>query len=250
MGHCYMGNSGGVALNFRVVAYSTESEMSSATPRDNTMGIVTDTKITEWIISKAAPENPTAGMLWIETGETSLGQVDVLKTNSIIICPIAAHQYTAGGWVDRVGKTFRGTWIAWEPEAVYLFRPGNQCTDITGGWNGIDAAAEKLYKYLSIQTDESAWTYTTTEKLVDLTEYGLLSVTVDEYHSNFQVLLLDSSGKQKAVVSAQSPGIVKMNLAGISGSFYIRLYSDSHNSGGWASTSFAVSEVKLLKAEY
>ena len=138
MGECYLNGAGGTALNFRVVRYSTEAEMNAATPRNNTIGIVTDVEITEWIISKAKPDNLQDGALWIKTGTSSQGEFNALQKNGIIICPIAAYQCASGNLVERIAKTFLDdAWRDWEPSVTYLFTPGNQYNEITGGWSGI-----------------------------------------------------------------------------------------------------------------
>ena len=46
---------GGTSLNFKVLAYPTEEALLAATPRDNTIGVVTDQKITSWHFSAEEP---------------------------------------------------------------------------------------------------------------------------------------------------------------------------------------------------
>lgn len=249
MGYCYLNGLGGAALNFRVVPYSTEAEMNAATPRHSTIGIVTDVKITEWIISKTAPKNPSPGMLWIEPGTTSLGAVDVLKTNSIIICPISAYQYISDIWVEKIGKTYLdGTWRSWEPESTYLFTAGNQYTDITGGWSGINQSAQTLSLSVDKQassTGVGGYVSTTTAIKVNVSEFGVLSVTVDACDKYFTVSVRDDSGN--AIASAHgTTGVIMMDLANVTGSYYIKLEADGSYYNGRSTASFTVSEVKLV----
>ena len=59
--------TGGAAkeLNFKIKAYETEDAMMSDVPKQNTIGVVTTTPITSWVLSATEPANPEAGMVWI-----------------------------------------------------------------------------------------------------------------------------------------------------------------------------------------
>lgn len=246
MGKGYKCGGAGSGLDFRIQVYPTQEAMAAAAPANKTFGIVTDADVTGWSIDRFEPAEPAVGLLWIETGMSSLGAVNVLAYNSIRICPVAAHQYTADGWVDRHGETFLdGTWINWEPETVYLFRAGDQNVEITGGWSGVDLAAETIYLSRGGNYDVSV--SSRTNDAVDLTDFGVLSVVVDSYFEDFEVTLEDSSGNKIATAKPAEPGTITMNLGNITGSYFICLHSWSHDNDGALSTAFTVSEVKLLK---
>jgi hypothetical protein len=114
---------GGVALNFKVLAYATESAMNAATPTENTIGIITTTPITSYVFSITQPTG-SAGMVWITTGTTSINEFNALKKNSIQVYPQAAKQYVSGAWVDKTAKSYMGgVWEEWLPKN-YLFKAG------------------------------------------------------------------------------------------------------------------------------
>lgn len=128
------GGGGGAALNFDVVRYATESELLAATPKENTIGIISTTEMTGWIIDVNQPENMTNGMVWISAGTASAVEFNALKKNGIQVYPLSAKQYINGEWVNKVAKSYQGgAWVEWV-RVIYLFNNGDQCTSITGGW--------------------------------------------------------------------------------------------------------------------
>ena len=71
------GNTGGGSggLNFKVVGGTT----SPSNPKENTIWVNTDQKITSWIFSATKPEGPSEGTVWIMTGTTSTVEFNALK---------------------------------------------------------------------------------------------------------------------------------------------------------------------------
>lgn len=54
------------------------------------------------------------GTVWIQTGTTSPVAMNVLKKNSIQVCPLNAKQYVGGAWVAKEAKTYQGgAWVDW-----------------------------------------------------------------------------------------------------------------------------------------
>ena len=135
MGNAFLhGSSGGTSLNFKIIPYTTEEALLAATPAENTIGIITDTKITSWIFAVSEPSEPAEGMLWIKTGDSSPVAFNALKKNGIMICPISAMQYVSGAWVSVTAKSYvGGSWVNW---ITYLYNNGDTCDDVTGGWVG------------------------------------------------------------------------------------------------------------------
>ena len=80
-----VGGGGGAALNFDVVRYATESELLAATPKANSIGIISTTEMTGWIIDANQPENMTNGMVWLSVGTESTVEFNALKKNAAII---------------------------------------------------------------------------------------------------------------------------------------------------------------------
>lgn len=96
----FNGNSGS-SLNFDIKAYTTQEDVLAATPKENTIGIVTDVPINNYIVSPSEPIEPFEGLVWICTGLFSDIKFDILKNkNSIELCPLYARQYINNQWVD------------------------------------------------------------------------------------------------------------------------------------------------------
>ena len=129
--------SGGSVLNFKVVPYATEELMKAATPKENTIGIITTTPITSWIFSATEPTEPAEGMVWIATGTPSDVAFNALKKNEILVYPSFAKQYVGGAWVDVAAKSHQGgEWVEWF-SGTYLYNVYGdieECTNVTGGW--------------------------------------------------------------------------------------------------------------------
>lgn len=109
MGTCFLhGNGGGAALNFKVVGGTTKP----GSPAANTIWVNTETAVTSWCISPAAPSSPTAGMVWLMNDTRSAISLNALKKNSIMIWPLSAKQYTGSAWVDKSSMIYQGS--AWK----------------------------------------------------------------------------------------------------------------------------------------
>lgn len=120
--------AGGGGLNFKIVGGTTEP----TNLKENTIWVDTDEKITGYIFSAAQPTNPTEGLVWFFTAAPSTIQFNALKKNGIEVYPITARQYLGGAWVNRTAKIQQDGKL--EELMLLLYRPGDECTDITGGW--------------------------------------------------------------------------------------------------------------------
>ena len=132
----YVGAGGGVSLNFRVAAYGSKSSLQSATPAENTIGVITLNKITSWVVDASEPATPSEGMVWISTGKTSRIIINILKKNVIYIYPQVVKQYVSGAWINRdsfcyQNKAWRSLWFG------QLYTPGYEWSSVTGGWTSI-----------------------------------------------------------------------------------------------------------------
>lgn len=116
------GAGGSNPLNFKIVSYATEEELLAATPKENTIGIVTTDTITSWIFSATEPTEPMEGMVWITTGATSPVAFNALKKHGIQVFPVFAKQYIGGTWVEKTEKSWQnGEWSEW---AIPVFTKG------------------------------------------------------------------------------------------------------------------------------
>lgn len=100
--------STGVELNFDVERYSTEAEILAATPAENTIGIISTTEMTGWIIDANQPEELTEGMVWISVGTSSAVEFNALRKNGLQVYPLSAKQYISGACVSIIAMLYQG----------------------------------------------------------------------------------------------------------------------------------------------
>lgn len=172
------GGSGG--LNFKVVAYATEEALLAEAPKENTIGVITETPMTGWVVDVNEPTAPVNGVVWISTGTPSTVEFNALKKNGIQVHPIYAKQYVSGAWVDKTAKSYQGgEWVDWWNGELYS--PGNEWENITGGWVLLgDGTLHKTDEYMKL-TPKVAGAYTAwakTVNTVDLSKYNTLEFDV------------------------------------------------------------------------
>lgn len=233
------GGSGG--LNFKVVGGTSEP----TSPKENTIWVNTGEKITSWVLSATEPATPAEGMVWIATGATSSVAFNALKKNGIFVYPNSVKQYVDGAWVDVTSMSYQGG--EWKEWLLYLYKEGNECTDITGGWvakawrlnSNFTAKVPTLKKqsnrmnivYSSSDTNTSG--AICVEEDVDVTLHKTLYIDYDtensEYNSGFvsvYVLDRDSTYLNNSVAQMQLKNQAarrtdSLDISNISGSFAI-----------------------------
>lgn len=103
------GGGGGAALNFKVVG-----NPQPANPKENTIWVNTDVKITGYRFAAEQPENMAEGEVWISTGAASQVAFNALKKNTVMVYPISAKQMVGGRLVDLTAKSYQdGAWRDW-----------------------------------------------------------------------------------------------------------------------------------------
>lgn len=113
---------GGAQLNFAVKRYSTEAEMLAATPKENTIGVISEVDITSYVFSAAAPDASEEGTVWFLTGTSSAIEFNALKKNALWVYPISAKQSVGGDLVDVPVMIYQNG--AWESWVTILFANG------------------------------------------------------------------------------------------------------------------------------
>lgn len=222
----------GSGLNLKVLAYPTDSALLSAKPNANTIGVITDTNITSWIFSPHAPTEQSEGMLWIAIDTSSHAEFNVLNTNGIILCPIAAYQSIGGEWIQKTAKSYIGeTWKEWY---TYIFNNGAINETLTGGINGT-IQDNKIHFDSSVAAGQSK-SYTTRKK-IDLTNATVMKAVVKSSCTDTQVyfrLFVDETlynGERVtnsglvALIESQSPfedvREVALDVTGLNGEYYV-----------------------------
>lgn len=161
-------------LNFRVYVAATPPE----TGKQNDIVIISETDMQNWILS---PENPKGipnsdGDVWIKYAVAG-NTFNALKNNTLMIATISAWQYVDGVWADVTAKIYQnGKWVDW---ITYLYKPGDECTNITGGWSRYNGTLTKNGDSLVISNagvGTSSYAAVYTEKLIDLSNVNELHV--------------------------------------------------------------------------
>lgn len=122
----------GTKLNFDIKRYNTEEELLADTPKENTIGIISDVEINGYRFSAIEPEDMVDGMVWIKTDNSSYIAFDIV--DGVTVYPISAKQYVSGAWVEKTAKIRQnGVWVDWWDGTLY--EAGNLYEDYTGGWS-------------------------------------------------------------------------------------------------------------------
>lgn len=233
IGRTNAGGGSGGGLNFKVVGGTT----APTSPKKNTIWINTDEPITSWAFSTTEPENPVEGMVWIITGTTSTVEFNALKKNSLQVYPLEAKQYVGGAWVAKVAMTYQGgEWISW---IRYLYAYGDECEDLTGGWESlpyISTSSESTRKALTLEKNKTSITASNNASYggsvwsgnaIDLTDVETLSINVTEA-TNVSDKMTFGIHKTKGNYTAWDASVVildtgeySVDVSEMSGSFYV-----------------------------
>lgn len=121
---------GGGGLNFKVVGGTA----APSNPKGNMIWLNTSVPITGYYFSVTQPENMLPGEVWVYIGTSSTVAFSATKKNPVMVYPISASQYVDGALVGVGAYSYQnGKWVSW---ITYLYRAGDECTDLTGGWQG------------------------------------------------------------------------------------------------------------------
>ena len=249
MSEGYIIGGGGGALNFRVIAVSSEL-LLPATAKENTIAVITDTAITSYVFSSTAPTSPAVGMVWFATGTASTVGFNAVKKNGLWVYPTGCQQYVSGAWVSKTAQTYQnGAWQNWR---TYLYANGDQYTDITGGWttDGVVYGTDGVYTNGGISFTDTTIRMTrqnvrgnipavSTVNKVDLSEFETLKVNFDLSVGGTQFRIYASSSKSPYSSTAVASQFFNANVgndqtaildvSGVNTPVYIVLCSFSGN---------------------
>ena len=233
--------AGGVsALNFNVVGGTSQP----VNPKENTIWVNTQTEISGWVFSATEPKSPVEGTVWIYTGLSSTVEFNALKKNGIQVYPISAKQYVGGAWVPVTAQAYQdGAWKEW---ITYLYNNGDECTDLTGGWeatatkpSGSGSTATKP----TVKKDTNSITvsltsgyenyrvgYLATAKSIDLTNYSKITINVTNFTINGGIEVSNSkeSGFTRIAHTNLSAGKNVLDVSSLSGSYYVLVGMGGH----------------------
>ena len=164
----------------------------------------------------------------IDSGRMSVLDMDFTQFASV-------SDATLSGYTPPVSKN------------IYLYNDGDECTDVTGGWdikyNISSSCFQRNSDNLSYTATTDSWSYCTSNNLIDLSKYSKLKMLADINISfgnqwNYAGFRLYSSkdwGTEygeayKRDVGSVSDYILEMDISSIS-SAYVYLYANSLSNG-------------------
>ena len=226
---------GGNPLNYKVVG-----NPQPANPKENTIWLNTDAKITGYSFAAEQPEEMAEGEAWIGTGNNSYVTFDALKKNSLMVYPYFAKQMSGGILKDVPVKMFHdGAWVdLWDGT---LYDKGNEYVDITGGWsvclippnpNNTSPTLEKREESIYISTWFRQSNAFSPNKPVDLTRYNAVSINVINFSGEagyaYYLIVTPTHGStmhedRVAEVAIASKGERTLDISKLSGEYYIAI---------------------------
>ncbi len=241
---------GGTSLNFDVKSYATEEALLSATPKENTIGIITEHKITGWVFAATEPTEPVEGMVWISTGTSSAIEFNALKKNALQVYPISAKQYVGSAWMSVTAMNYHDAkWYDW---VTYYYDNGDECESNGGLWTNsgysrsgyslLPPTKEDSYILVKGNGGSTANGFAGKEESVNLTDKdSITAVVVNVAGESGYMLVLSSqkfSSPTNAAAYVQLPGnteeeTIVLDISELSGSYYIAFMTGVSNKNGF-----------------
>lgn len=192
-------------------------------------------------------EIPAEGTLWLQTSSDDGLFFNALKKNGIYIYPISGSQYISGAWVDVPVHSYHGgEWVEWISD-IYLFNAGDQCSDVTGGWEG--TVKDGTLSLTAYSSDFAYGQTANTKGKINLTNYSTLEVTVKDYYRKGACSVRTGTADSTAVASVAINGgntVFALDVSDITGEHYVYITSDGMQING-GNIGFTVSKVLLKK---
>ena len=231
---------GGTPLNFKIVAYATEEELLAATPKENTIGVITSVPITGYKFSATEPEDMVEGEVWICVGSDSTVAFDVVE--GVKTYPLSTKQYISGAWINKVAMSYQNG--EWKPWLLHIFKDGVQHIKFiaTNGKPTISITNDKKIRFVHTNSADGYET-AQTEEAIDLTNWTLLTfdgLEMSAANGDVTFLLIDKEGSSPAYKwigqsEMSTTSTVEIDISNISGENYVAV-----KLGRWAYNSTIV----------
>lgn len=221
------GGSGG--LNFKIVGGTSKPY----NPRENTIWVNTDQKITSWVFSAEEPESPSEGMVWFTIGTSSESKFNALKKNVIQVYPLSAKQYVSDALIDVTVEIYQGgEWKPWLTE-LYWFENGTLNSTIgyvldTGDgaddWWTVNSSGFKV-----VIPEDTYWSWIRSKNKVDVTKYKTLQFVFTSQTGGKATFGLTSKTDCSSFTAQKErtttgSGTASVDVSSISGTYYIGFY--------------------------
>ncbi len=183
-------NSGGAALNFKLIYASSISSLPK-NARKNTIAVILYS-VKNYIISACEPENPVDGLLWFYVGANYRDRFMMVKRPRVDMSIVKCLRYCSGKYAEVDAYIWNGVeWKRLGREDLYI--PGDECEYVTGGWTvtGPPYSGDFKISFTPTRTDKHIYASTKSEYLgsdakigsvfrpwnkIDLTPYSKLII--------------------------------------------------------------------------
>ena len=242
------GGSGGGGIELTILPRLTRPERPSV----NTLWVETAEQVTDYIFSAVEPESPENGLLWITlTNEGTSEVISPVDKEWVVMRVSGAKLRVNGEWVFLASYIYRdGAWRSFtdSESGYFLFKDGEQYSDITGGWASFPYSAGSGYspQTLSIDTSNNGLSITMsgsprssfigTNNKIDLTDYTTLEMEFSEALCSvsgggaLQVTIYSDKGHTKAATGdiIATNGTVTLSrsidVSSLNGEYYVGFF--------------------------
>lgn len=237
---------GGALLNFGVVSGTA----APTYPRENTIWVNTDKKITGYYFSATQPENMTEGEVWFSVGTFSSVAFSATKKNSVMVYPLLAKQKIDGALVDVTAKSYQGgKWVDWWRGELY--KDGKLYNALADGFETFGTTVVQYEDDYFIYYDSGSGGLITSPEKIDTAGYTTIKIVGGLTYSSggisyFKAGLATAKDKDSFVSYVQFPNNatnkeISIEIPSDGGRYYLAL-----TCGGSTSVNNCVKVAKIV----
>lgn len=247
MGACFLyGNGGGSDLNFTVRAYATEAELLASTPKENTLGVVTNVPPIAWCFYNVAPGWAEAdGIIYFVVPTLSSLEATSFNTTkkyNLWLAPTGCYQRISGAWKKMAAYIYKsGVWVQFSLLALpYFYNAGDFTVEWLGSGSNSGGVLTVTGGSATMNTFEGYFV------IPDIHNYKTISCYISSYSNVKPTVSIQQISTGTTVASAKpssSGSTVSIDVSSLSGNdYYFVLSTNSTYDDGWV-----VSNVKTTK---
>ena len=220
---------------------------------EKTIAVVSDTEVTDWILSVTAPSAPVAGMVWLREEFFSSTVITLASTEKVRLYIAGGCQYNNGSWVSvpvyaYLDATWKLTALDVIVDGVLLYGSLTACSNSANTGVSSIAYNNGFVRFGSVANSNAQTGYVGITKLVDCT--GLSSFSVDAVALNGSTVTRNfrygtdatkpPTGNSWTASATLSPNftwtttrkVVTVDISALSGNHYFAIPSCAATSGG------------------